>query len=262
MTQKTLSSKGVVDLILVMDASGSMSSCFAEVAKHMSALVKGFQSNGQTQWDIRVDMVAHDCSSDSCFRMMSYAHDDLWSALYGQRSLGSVFRSVGLQKSQNTLFTRDLTAFGKRLESISTGTDEAPLVALDFALDFPWREPNACHRVIIQLGDEPLSGGCDHSRFSHALIEKIEARRIIYSLIAPECDEFYDLSQASRALYFPVSGDAAGLTSIDFGDIMFRLGQSVSALSYQGTYAGKTGDMRGLFDQKNWSSDGKRCCIK
>lgn len=223
-----MSTKGVADIVFCLDASGSMSPCFEGVRKHVTAFIEGLRSSGQMAWDLRFDYVAHRCSGGGGpfgFEAESIFNRSLPVALYGP------------QGSQGRFFTADVEEFRRGLASVGTHGDEAALVGLDCALDFPWRDAATCHRVIIQMTDEPFEGGAglsEQESLLQDLIEKIQDLRVMLFLVSPDSPVFSELAQVDRSEWTIPDSAGAGLPSVDFKQVLGAMGKSVSVSTMQG----------------------------
>jgi hypothetical protein len=232
----------VVDLVFCLDVSDSMKPCIHGVREHVGAFLEGLHANGQWRLDWRLDFLAHACdSSGAPFRPTNIRRTgmDLLRSLYG--GVNSDF------------FATELDPFRTALDGLSVGGDEATLIALDLALDFPWRPRTECHRVVACLTDEPVETGArvkDQTDKVPALIEKIQALGVMLFLVAPESPAFEQLSEADRSEYQVVDAVGDGLSRVDFSKILARIGRSVSVAHPQ------LGDgapvQRALFGQDRW----------
>ena len=240
-----MTTKGVADIVFCLDASDSMGPCFQGVCHHLSAFIDGLSYSTQMTWDWRIDFVAHSASRDtaeSCtFRVESLYHENLIPTLYGEQGKGR-------------FFTSSADEFRDRLVTVPLAADEASLVALDCCLDFPWREGQYCHRVVIMMTDEPFETGVmreEQQAMLDTLIEKIQRLRVMLFLVAPESKVFNELASAEKSVYEPVDGVGGGLAEVDFGQVLSEIGKSVSTYSQQA--AGPEEVARGLFGQEYWT---------
>jgi hypothetical protein len=237
-----MSTRGVTDIVFCIDASESMQPCIDGVREHVLHFIQGLES-GQRAMDWRIDFLASSCDEGgTAFPLKTVRLQDmgLIGALYGSGDRGR-------------LFTRDVAEFRTALHCVGVKGDEATLVALDCALDFPWRPRNQCHRVVICLTDEPFETGAaiemQRARLP-ALIEKIQKLGIILFLIGPESAVYDDLACVQRSEYRQVPGTCDGLRSVDFAEVLGAIGKSVSTSRLQG---GAEADVsRGLFGQASW----------
>jgi hypothetical protein len=237
-----MSTRGVTDIVFCIDASESMRPCIDAVREHVLDFIKGLES-GQRAMDWRIDFVAHSCDEGgSVFRQQSVHLGglDLMKALYGGGQGGR-------------LFTRDVGEFRAALQSVEVAGDEATLVGLDIALDFPWRPRNQCHRVVICLTDEPFESGAavaEQKARLPALIEKIQKLGVILFLVAPDSPAYDELGAVQRSEYRRAEASRDGLRGVDFGQVLASIGKSVSVSRLQG--GGDAKVARGLFGQADW----------
>jgi len=239
-----MSTKGIADVVFCLDASGSMSPCIDGVRRHIIDFLSGIRSNNQLSWDLRLDFVAYAASGDQPWKRFpglghrSVFHDELLEPLYLGR--------------QGRFFTTDTREFQTALERVEAGGDEATLVALDFALDFPWRDGRSCHRAVIVMTDEPFESGAyeaEQKARLQELITKIQKLRVMLFLIAPDSPVYNELAQVDRSEYEVVDG-GDGLAGVDFGAALAYIGKSLSVSQLQG--ATEAAPRRALFDQTSW----------
>jgi hypothetical protein len=234
--------KSVVDLVFCIDASASMRPCIFAVRKHVVDFLQGLQATRQ-HVDLRIDFLTHSCDiSGGGFTSANVRRSniDLLTALY---------RTPDPQ----SFFTTSLTEFQNRLEKIEAVGDEATLVALDIALDFPWRPRSQCHRVVICLTDEPLEAGAVVSLQVAKLpdlIEKIQDLGVMLFLVAPHSPAFEQLAEVDKSEYQVVEQTHDGLRTVDFAKVLAYIGKSVSMASLQSV--GDRRVRRGLFEQASW----------
>jgi hypothetical protein len=163
-----------------------------------------------------------------------------------------VLSSVYAQNGQD-LFTDDITAFQKALSKVDISGNEASVVALDTAMDFPWRDQRSSRRIIILFTDEPVQGGnkaqesydlCDE------LIEKIMEQGIFLFMVTPDCETFEILSEADRSIWHPYSG-SAGLEEIPFKDLLQAMAKSITKSRLQ-KVPENIPNRRARFGQDTW----------
>lgn len=238
-----MTTQGVADVVFCVDASSSMRPCIDGVRTHIGAFVEGLKKGLQTRWDMRFDFVAHATAKGAggyALNCRSAFHEDLHAALY----LGS--------QTPPRLFTDDSEEFKRKLGEVTCRGDEASLIALDFALDFPWRSAAKCHRVVIFLTDEPLETGVAiplQVAQIPRLIEKIQKLRVMLFMVAPDSPQYHELASVDKSEY-EIADKGGGLARIDFAKVLAYMGKSVSAASLQ---AGDTPMVeRGLFGQASW----------
>lgn len=158
----------------------------------------------------------------------------------------------GLYRCQGRFFTADVTAFQRALGEVVAEDNESPLVALDCALDFPWRDAATSRRVVILLTDEPMEGGNrqkESNRLLPKIIEKIHGKKVMLFLVTPESEAFEALSGVDRCEWHVVGG-SDGLASVDFSKLLQSMAKSVSVSQEQ--TASPPGEMRALFGQNRW----------
>src|SRR5262245_43903969 len=81
------STKGIVDVVFCLDASGSMAPCIDAVRKNLDLFLDALGDNTNRKIDCRIDFLAHSCGEDGgLVRSMSLNKSgiDLITALYGQ----------------------------------------------------------------------------------------------------------------------------------------------------------------------------------
>ena len=172
------------------------------------------------------------------FRAQSIFELDLVTSLYGTR--------------QGKFFTSDIREFQRALEKVKIGENEAPLVALDCALDFPWRDSSVCRRIIILMTDEPVEGGnylTESTAMADKLIEKIHALKALLYMVTPESAIFEKLSAADKSEWEVVQG-GDGLASVNFSKLLDSIAKSIS--KSQSSQASGTNAFRALFGQDRW----------
>src|SRR5262249_19667234 len=110
------STKGVVDVVFCLDASGSMAPCIDGVRKNLDAFLDALAGDVNRKIDCRIDFIAHSCDeSGGLFRSKTLNKNglDLIHALYGQSPQPSAF------------FTTDREAVRRELRQVAVYGDEA-----------------------------------------------------------------------------------------------------------------------------------------
>jgi hypothetical protein len=241
----------VADVVFCLDASSSMGPCFDALRKHVQAFVKGLESGGQFVWDLRLGLLAYSAGSDrsgGVFSFQGLGHRDM-------DLIDSLYHSSGRQGG-GQFFTTNVNQFSNALEAVEVNGDEATFIALDTALDYPWREAAACHRVVIVMTDEALETGVfvkEQERKIPALIEKLHALRVKLFIVGPSSDAFDSICAADRSEFQVLDNAHDGLKNADFNQILGEIGKSVSVSALQGPPAAVAVD-RGLFGQAKWSA--------
>ncbi len=236
------------DVVFCLDASGSMRPCFDALRCHIGAFMEGLKSSGQITWDVRMDFLAHRATKEGA----GSVHDFRTLRTTGEKLLESLYQTRG----STAFFTGDVAEFKAELSRLEAGGDEASFVALDTCMDFPWREAENCHRVIIMLTDERLEDGIDVTRQQEqidAMIAKLHALRIRLFLVGPESPGFDALCAADRSEYLVVNAEQNGLATVPMDKVLEAIGKSVSVTVFSETPGGDA-MLRGLFGQAKWGS--------
>lgn len=174
------------------------------------------------------------------FEARSIFNDNLLSALYRP-------------SNQARFFTKDSAAFKRLLDSLKASDNECPLVALDCALDFPWRPAAEAHRIIIFLSDEPLEGGNrqkDSLDRVNQIIEKIHDLRVMLFMVTPDSAGFEQVSAANRCVWQVVEGED-GLSSVNFQELLVSMAKTISK-SQAPLGTPRPAPPRALFKQDRW----------
>jgi hypothetical protein len=157
--------------------------------------------------------------------------------------------SLYKDKSQD-FFTKDVEAFRRSLAEVSVDENETPLLALDCAMDLPWRDEATTNRIVVLFTDEPVAGG---NRYDQSvslisdIIRKLRMSKIFLYMVAPDCPEFDKLSQYEKCEYEPVA-EGDGLGSVDFGKVLRQIAKSIS-MSQTGLATPKQFPQVALFGQ-------------
>ncbi len=173
------------------------------------------------------------------FRARSCFEDPLLPALYGA--------------GQGRFFTTDIAAFQRSVGALRTGDNESPLVALDCALDMPWRGRRQTHRIVVFLTDEPVEGG---NRQAESLakipqiIAKMHTLKTMLFLVSPDSEGFEQVAQADKCEWEVVTG-GDGLASVDFAKLLTAIAKSISR-SQTPLGAPPPEASRALFGQDRW----------
>ncbi len=239
-----MTTRGAADLLFVLDASGSMSPCFEALRQRIVDFAKATAGPNMASLDLRLGFVAMkaDPDNETWISECCISGTSAWDALYGggQRDPGS--------------FWCDAARFARQLAQIETGADEDTLMAIDFALDAPWRAHQACHRVVVALTDEaPETGVSPEERrpLIPELVAKINALRVKLFVVGPYSEMLVELEAADKCEYFQIA-DAdvgRGLASFDFGRLLASIGKSISIPTLQAPSAAAR---RALFGQDRW----------
>ena len=245
-----MAGRQVADVVFCLDASGSMGPCFGALRDHVQSFVGGLQSGGQSPWDLRLEFVAYNAGEAPSggvfgFRTCRQQNMDVFNMLYHRPT----------QTSSDPFFTKATREFSEALQKVDVGGDEATFVALDTALDLPWRESAACHRVVILMTDEALETGIyvrEQVSKIPDLIEKLHALRVKLFIVGPSSDAFDALSAADRSEYQLLQQAHDGLQQADFKQLLGEIGKSVSVSTLQNVAAPPRAK-RALFGQNTWT---------
>jgi hypothetical protein len=238
------STKGVVDVVFCLDASGSMAPCIDAVRKNLDAFLDALGGDANRKIDCRLDFLVHSCGEDGNLvrsTSLNKSGEDLIQALYGQSPKPGAF------------FTIDRTVISRGLQDVKVYGDEAMLIALDMALDFPWRPQAGCHRVVVLLTDEPLEANAiwqTQQAKLDVMIDKIQRLGVKLYIVGPASRGLDTLAEADKCLYQKSTQSHDGLGSIDFSKVLGQIGKSVSSSVLQGRP--DVGVKRALFGQDEW----------
>ena len=218
--------RGVVDLVLLLDATGSMGKCIDAVKNNIRAFFRTMTSeegNGSPVKDWRAKVVG--------FRDYLEDGPERWLI--------------------DNPFTRDVSELENQLTAIrADGGGDIPESLLDALYKImtmgetdiqqepdpsKWRPKRAAARVIVIFTDAPYktpmsipeAAGLD----VEAIFNEIEQKRIILSIFAPDDECYYTLSEAPRSEYMKAKGDALDSLTSDpaaFSKLMKQLAKSVS----------------------------------
>ena len=230
-----------------------MKPCFDALIAHLNDLVDSLKG-GEGAWDIRYDFISQSVaqsqgnSNVKVFMHHSTFSTDVLTDLYSTPN------------PEERFFTSDRDLFRNALSRIECKGDEAMLVALDTAIDYPWRHSAECHRVLVFLTDEPcetnVDNGTKYPQKIDDMIEKLHDRRIMLFIVAPDSDAYSTLSQANLCEYETIDGSGSGFRSVDFRKIMEFIGRSVSVAEVTASISDSS--YRALYNQDKWgNSTGK-----
>lgn len=243
----------VADVIFCLDASGSMRPCFDALRKHLQDFVHGLKLNGQSDWDLRLGLLAYSAGNFKhggvfSFQGLTHSGVELVKPLYHAKD----------GQSEVQYFTSDVDKFTSALENVEVNGDEATFVALDTALDFPWRDSTNCHRVVIVMTDEALETGVqvrEQKDKIPQLINKLHALKAKFFIVGPASEAFDELCAADRSEFQILDNAHDGLRNADFKRILSEIGKSVSVAALQASPIAFSAE-RALFGQDNWGVAG------
>ncbi len=240
-----MAGRNCADIVFCIDASGSMQPAIDAVRENISRLLHGLAQGGDEQgysWDVRFDFLAFHNNREGIHSFRSVRADTV-----------ALHKALYLSQDSSPFFTRDVQEFCRALAKVRPEDEEKQLLALDFALDFPWRPSADCHRVVVLLTDEGIESALapeDQKAHIPALVEKLMEKRIKLFIIAPESEGFYTLAEADRCEYNDLDTQGTdGLRGVDFSKMLESIGKSVSVSQ---TYDGGRSGPRPLFGQQAW----------
>lgn len=241
-----MAGRQTADIVFCMDASGSMENAFNGVRNNVFKLIDGLKANLQIQWDVRFDFLAYS-NGDYSMRMqtLNYKGKDVLDNLYSSKfSLNGVFNA------SNGFFTTDVEKFKSGLSKVECRGDEATLLALDIAADFPFRDAASCHRTVVLLTDEPVNAGVNVNSTTAKVMElakKYQDKKIALFMVTPNCEVFDTLSQIDKCEW--TVDESRSLTGLDFSKFLEGIGKSVS-VSQNAISA--VNDVKPLYNEKAW----------
>ena len=212
-----VSSKNKVDIVFVIDNSGSMSSVIEGVKKHIDTFVTSLETNANKQIDFRIGFVMH-----------------------GNEMI--------LVKD----FTNSVADFRQAMENTKnydTGYDEFGLPAIDIAADFPWEEKR--HKFVIIFTDEDVTGGhwSDEqlAKFPE-LLSKLEALRIKIYYLGVDSENYREFKKVPGTYYEPNED----FESVDFSSLLEKIGKSVSQASGVALQGGGRGFVKDIYNVESY----------
>jgi hypothetical protein len=226
-----------VDLVFVIDASESMRPCFDGLARNLDQVVRPLQG---FSFNVRLGLVSLRVGRSSGNAPVFYVE-----------TLIGGFESA--LKGSQRLFTQDGDQFAAKLRSVELGGDEHHLIALDFALDFPFGSISDTRRVVAMFSDERIEDGtvtADDLAKIPQIIQKITARKVQLFAALPLSPALEVLGSVEGAEIQAIDG-GDGLASVNFGKMLGQMAKSISVYSSQG---GEDGYKQALFGQDSWGT--------
>ena len=209
-------SKNKVDIVFVIDNSGSMSDVIEGVKNHINTFVTSLEKNANNKVDYRIGFVMH--GSEKIL-----VKEFTTSAIDFQQSM------------QNT-------------KNHDTGWNEFGLPALDIAADFPWEDKR--HKFIIIFTDESTHSGHDTSfqlsKFDQ-LLSKLETLRTKIYYLGVDAEDYQRFKEVPGTYYEP--NDT--FEHVDFSELLNKIGKSVSQASGAGLQGGQNSVAKDLYDVKS-----------
>lgn len=210
-------SKNKVDIVFVVDNSGSMSDVIEGVKNHIHTFVTSLEANANNKIDYRIGFVMHGNSAILIKDFTTSAGD---------------FQ----QAMQNT-------------KNHDTGYDEFGLPAIDVAADFPWEEKR--HKFIIVFTDEDVDGGSEPqyqlSKYDE-LLSKLEALKIKIYYLGADGAYYSKLKRVPGTHYEPNNT----FEHVNFSELLNKIGKSVSQASGVGLQGGHINVSKDIYDVESY----------
>jgi hypothetical protein len=210
-----------IDLVLVVDSSSSMRPCFEALAANLGELIRPLE---EARMNVEFGIVVHSATRQS---------EQVW---YLHRFVcPEADLPYGPNAERKDYFSGKSDEVTRVLNDTIPEGDEHTLMALDVAIDLPYRPVASTHRVIAVFSDEKLENGVSGREPVAAipdLIEKMMSRRIQLFVAAPESPALAELGSMDRAEIEAVDG-GDGLTSVDFKKLLSQMGKSISFATLQ-----------------------------
>jgi hypothetical protein len=239
-----MSTKGIADVVFVIDASGSMEPCISALKANIASFASSLEGANAASFDLRLEFIAVKSDEDGGSCGMST------SRINGAADVAGAIYKGGSAQGSSKLWSGP-AEFRNGLDRVEVGGNEDNLFALDTALDLPWRQANGCHRVVVLLTDEPPeTGALPAARRARVpdLILKINDLRVKLFVVGPYSETFAELQAADGSDYLQIDDADVGngLASVDFRKVMGSIAKSISVASLQ---ASPKSVKRALFGQ-------------
>lgn len=240
-----MKTRNAADIVFVIDASDSMQPCIDGLKRHIGEFVNIFRNDANSTWDIRLEFIAHSVleaeGGGDAFGSVSVHEQEAWNGIYGGDRSGN-------------FFTTAIDDFRESLSSIKVTGDEAMLLALDYALDLPWRNQQGCRKIVLLFTDEPLETGALKDESKELLkdfIQKIHDLKAYLYLVTPDSQGYEQLSSAHLAQW-EVIDEGNGMSRVDLKKILEMLAKSITAS--QAPLGSSPRIKRALFGQDQWGT--------
>ena len=184
------------DIIFIIDSSGSMRPCYDGVKKHIQGFVEELTIGPNIPLDYRLGIL-----------------------------------SAGILSFQKKDFLDSVKEFRKAIGRMNAdGGNEFTLPALDFAMDYKFRE--RAHKVLILFSDEPVLGGAE-VKFQLSkldlLIEKGIDCHAKFFVFAPDCPHLKRIANEVPGSSFTDIHRHGDFYTSDFSRILRQIGKTVSS---------------------------------
>lgn len=223
-----MATKGVVDIVFLIDATGSMAHCIDAVKSNIQAFCRDLINDQQSpvrDWRARV-VGYRDYEADGKNWLVNNPFVRKYEDL--ERQFAELRAQGGGDNPEDLLDALYLLA---TTESTEQQYPEDP---------HKWRDIHDAARVVIIFTDASFHETLRIPEAEGADIEIVQqecmSNRLILSIFAPEEDGFYDLSEIPHASYTAASGDSLGSITKDsdaFRELMKQLAKSVSQSASQ-----------------------------
>jgi Mg-chelatase subunit ChlD len=198
--RKTPKNVAISDIVFCIDISDSMTPCIEGVKNNVNNLIETIEKDPEISIDWQLGLLAHFSDHETI---------DFWIKD----------------------FTSDVEAFKRSVSSLETGSSEANLPALDWSLDFPWRE-NA-HKFIIMFTDESVDGGWNPDKSRSKIeelkkkIRKIGASIYVVSFNLPEYKDYLEIASTDKCDFIEIDS-YNGFEGAEFEKLLEKLGKKIS----------------------------------
>jgi uncharacterized protein YegL len=224
--------RGVVDIIFLIDVSGSMAPAIEKLTKNIDFFIKNIDPTKIKNYRVKIGSFS-DLEVDSSNLAMNL--DRPW------RENPQITQSLNLIKN-------DLNECKQLVLDFYGGGDEpeSSLDAIYRAIDLFTEDPNKRKRVIVLFTDASPkeihsstidSDDTDREDKVQLLVQKILNERVYLFLYAPVADDYRYLSEHSneRVTYEALNEDGSNpvdaLRKLDFSKVLETLGKSISQTS-------------------------------
>lgn len=209
------STKNKVDIVFVVDISGSMEPVIEGVKENINKFVNSLKDNVNNPIDYRLGLVLENCET-------FYIKD----------------------------FTTSIDEFKNALNQFSaTEYDEFTLPAIDMAADFPWDENR--HKFIIIFTDEDVETGCNPEvqlEKYDMLIDKLNSLHIKLYYLGIHSDNYEKLKLVNDTYYEPHED----YNSVDFSELLIKVAKSVSQSSNTNLQKTKSSYPKDIYNVKKF----------
>ena len=215
-----------VDILFVVDASGSMSPCFQKLRDNLRSFIAPLN---QANFEIRYGLLAYHAGMAGS----NPAYDLVFIGGNSPSLLGELYSP---QLNTDNYFTRDAGKFLQALDSVRPSGDEDSFLALDIAADFPFDEITESRRVIAFFSDEKMEDGIlgtQPAEKFQLVLQKIVKRKIALYAYLPPSNTAAMMMSLPKAIIKSVGEGPGCWDQIDFGQMLEQMGKSISASTLQ-----------------------------